>query len=565
MPSSRVTALSIAAFVAATVAFAAAVPVGGTAAHQDRSITGPAAQSDTGDSDLNLTIRSSARVEFEDLDSTSAVRERVTAGTLPVREQFTVGDPFVVEIAHADLAADLGDGNATTAFLDRFGTPAANLTFEGMTGPQRYSKWIDSFPNGTRAFVDAANGTTYVVVDTDRVTVTSSDAPGPGVDRNVSQPNPEYSPGLRQYDHFSAEVTLAGGSNLTAGDERVGATRDFDVLIRTAEIRYDDEQRERVYVAPGPNQAVRGGTNVPGGLDVTVVLRGQDDPKTAESESFVRRTTATVDDTGNFSATFDLSGVPAGTVANASVRFDGRGILNREDGDPPEPSTVVVAPISGSVTVRETERNASGSYDAVTVDAALSRGGFVVLHRGSATGPVAGVSGYLSPGSHEDVPVYVGRATRSSDPLVAVVHRDADHDKWFDTPSVDRPYDTSGDAVARTDFAPASPAEPIGTPTQTATRTVTPTATDGTPTRSPTATGPVTASETPIGASATESLRSVTETTEAGSPRAATPSAGRQPSPETTTEGAGSGFGVVATLAASVILALLTVRSAARP
>ncbi|MFC7194403.1 hypothetical protein ACFQL4_06600 [Halosimplex aquaticum] len=142
--------------------------------------------------------------------------------------------------------------------LDRFGTSAANLTFEGKTGPQRASKWIDPFPNGTRAFVDAANDTTYVVVDTDRVTVTYSDSPGPGVDRNVSQPIVEHPPDLEQYDHVRAHVTLTGGSNLTADDERVVATRDFVVRIRTAEIRYDDEQRERVYLDSAPNQTLRG-------------------------------------------------------------------------------------------------------------------------------------------------------------------------------------------------------------------------------------------------------------------------------------------------------------------
>lgn len=129
MPSTQATSASIAVLVAA-MAVVAVVSVGGaTATDPGRSTTDQAAQADAGDTDLNLTIRTGPRVEFEELHSASAVREHVAAGRLPVREQFTVGEPFVAEISHAGLAAELGDGNATAAFLDRFGTPAANLTF----------------------------------------------------------------------------------------------------------------------------------------------------------------------------------------------------------------------------------------------------------------------------------------------------------------------------------------------------------------------------------------------------------------------------------------------------
>ncbi|QLH83268.1 DUF7282 domain-containing protein [Halosimplex pelagicum] len=562
MPSTKATGFSIAVFVAAAMAVAA-VPAGGEATPvpappSDGAADRAVAQSD----DPNLTLRTGARVEFEALDSTTAVRRQVAAGRLPAEANFTVGDPFVVEIAHAGLADRLGDGNATAAFLDVFGTPAANLTFEDVShGPMRNPKWIDPYPNATRAFVDAGNDTTYVVVDTDRVEVTYAYSSGPQVDRNVSQPNPEYPPELVRYDEFRANVTLAGGSNLTAGDERVVATRDLGVRIRSAEIRYDDEQRERVYVDSAPNQTLRGVTNVRPGLDVTVVLRS--DLTSSDTDEWVaRRATATVAADGTFSAAFDLSGVSNGTVLNATVRFDDRNILDREGHDPPESTTVVVTAPTGNVEVRDTERNASGSYGAVTVDATLSRGGFVVLHRGSPTGPVAGVSGYLSSGSHEAVPVYVGYPTESADPLVAVVHRDRNQNRWFDNVSVDRPYATSGDAVAETGFAPPSPGTPrepasraTTTPTPTPPETTTPTTgAPGGTTESATADGAdtrtagSTTTETD-GSAATATGPTATETTGSGP---ATPAAEPEPSPGTTTTGTGPGFGSLAALVALV-------------
>ncbi|WP_415381524.1 BGTF surface domain-containing protein [Halosimplex sp. TS25] len=556
MPSTQTTGFSIAAITVAVVILAAAVPPGVAAAPEPDPPTEATADRTAVESDgLNLTFRTGARVEFGDLDSTGAVRRQVAAGRLPEEAIFPVGDPFVVEITHAGLAEELGDGNATTAFLDTFGTPAANLTFEGKTGPMRASKWIDPFPNGTRAFVDAANDTTYVVVDTDRVAVVYSDAPGPGVNRNVSQPIVDLPPSLVQSDHFRAKLTLAGGSNLTAGDERLVATRDFVVRIRTAEIRYDDELRERVYLDSAPNQTIRGVTNVRPGLNITVRLRS--DFTASDSDDWVaRQTTATVAEDGTFSAVFDLSDVSDGTVVDATVRFDERNILDREGYDSPESVTVVVTAPTGSVELRGTERNASGSYDAVTVDATLSRGGFVVLHRGTATGPIAGVSGHLSPGNHERIPVYVGYATESTDALVAVVHRDENQNGWFDNASVDRPYATSGDAVADTGFAPASPEPTIKTATPgTATDTPASTATatpatngTGTPTqaRVDTDTGAPMSPTADVSAGASGS----TTVSQSASPASATETETKG----TTTTGAGPGFGVVAALFAAIIV-----------
>jgi PGF-CTERM protein len=96
----------------------------------------------------------------------------------------------------------------------------------------------------------------------------------------------------------------------------------------------------------------------------------------------------------------------------------------------------------------------------------------VVLHRGSPTGPVAGVSAWVLPGRHHNLTVYVGTPTDDAGDLVAVAHRDGDLDREFASASADPPYATSGAAVARTDFAPrlspaSTPRSPSGTTTTT--------------------------------------------------------------------------------------------------
>ncbi|MFC7194402.1 BGTF surface domain-containing protein [Halosimplex aquaticum] len=294
-------------------------------------------------------------------------------------------------------------------------------------------------------------------------------------------------------------------------------------------------------------------TNVRPGLNVTVRLRS--DFTASDSDEWVaRRTTATVAEGGTFSAAFDLSDVSNGTVVDATVRLDDRNILDREGYDPPESATVVVTAPTGSIELRGTERNASGSYDAVTVDATLSRGGFVVLHRGSATGPIAGVSGNLSPGRHEEVPVYVGYATESSDALVAVVHRDGNQNRWFDNATVDRPYGTTGDAAAETGFAPPSPGSPRQ-PTQTNTPTPAETEVSTAVTATDTA-GGATESATVDETSAATDDSAVTETD--GSTAATTARAEQATSRETTTTTAGTGprFTALTMLLAGAFLTL---------
>lgn len=132
-------------------------------------------------------------------------------------------------------------------------------------------------------------------------------------------------------------------------------------------------------------------------------------------------------------------------------------------GHTPGPNAVEIAP-------------QTSDGDAVTVRAAdLSEGGFVAVHRisyvdGAFTESLVGVSGYLSPGLHEDVRVDLDSDLTSDATLVAVVNRDSDDDRQYDFVATDgaddRPYtntyseragnvsDEAGDVIG--DFAAVS-------------------------------------------------------------------------------------------------------------
>lgn len=398
---------------------------------------------ETASGPVNLTLLSGS--PRGPLDSPAAIRTAADTGGLGDADRVAVGDPLVLAIEHEGLADALGEGNVTAPFLDRLDGPALNVTID-QTNPDlhRPRKHLRLSPPATRVLGDLANETTYVVLDTARANVSTGRDPGTA-----------DAGSLEEGDVFRANVTLAG--NLSESDERVSADRDFAVHVREAPLTLDDEEFGRLYVEPAPNQSIRGRTNVRAGYDVTVLLRGHDDPDTTADESFVRRRTVAVkangtatDEANTFQTTVDLGDLPDGTTATVDVRFRGASLLA-------ENATLVATVPAATVQVRDHRRNASGQFDAVRVDATLSRGGFVLLHRGNETGPVAGVSPYLPAGEHENVTVYVGYPTDSTASLVAVAHRDRSHNHWFDGVAADPPYATDGGAVADTGFAPPGP------------------------------------------------------------------------------------------------------------
>lgn len=79
---------------------------------------------------------------------------------------------------------------------------------------------------------------------------------------------------------------------------------------------------DRLTVEPAAGQTIEGRTDLANGTTVSVRLRSS-----GENPFLVTRS-ATVDRSGTFSATFDLSGVPAGTTFRATVHHDGERLMN---------------------------------------------------------------------------------------------------------------------------------------------------------------------------------------------------------------------------------------------
>lgn len=443
------------------------VPVAGSGPVTD---TDPVAADHTVDPQVDaerLTVRSSPTAVWSQLDSVDAIRRAVSAGRLPTTDRVAVGDPLVLVIENGTLATALGDGNATSAFFERHNESAVVDIEQYNPSPMRAPKRVTLQPTTTRVVVDSETNTTFVVVDTGRLAVSRDD--GTVSDDAVLEDGDELG------------VRVVPSATMTAADDSLSPVTTFRIVERVAGVFVDDDRLNRLYRAPTDGQSVSGLTNLAVGSNVTVVVRG--DPETGPRESPIERVEATVvarpdadaDDRypTQFEARLDLSDVAPNTTTTVEVRFDDRRI-NRSA------PTMRVVGRNASLSVRETVSPVSADrYPAVQVDTSLSRGGFVVLHRGSPTGLVAGVSGYLPPGDHENVTVYVGTPTDASSELVAVVHRDAGYDHWFADAETDTPYATNGSAVARTGFAPTLPAT---TPAPTATSTPTPTATPtGTP------------------------------------------------------------------------------------
>lgn len=86
---------------------------------------------------------------------------------------------------------------------------------------------------------------------------------------------------------------------------------------------------------------------------------------------------------------------------------------------------------------------AASTGDTLTVDSvSLSDGGYVAVYDGSANGTTLGRSGYLPPGTHEDVVVPLDRSITRDRSVVVVPHRETTGNRTFDYPGP--PYEPGG-------------------------------------------------------------------------------------------------------------------------
>lgn len=469
--------------VVATVVLAGAVPV--QAAFVDggavSTLSSPDTRVDTRASVANesMTVRvlSGPRIDWDALDTKGAIRTAMASGRLNRMDAVAVGDPLVLAIEHATLSESLADGNATDEFFARVSGNHTSLRIEQTNPtPERHPKHVLLARNATTVVADPANDTTFVVVDTGRSPVYFGDP---------SRSDHAERTELRQEDHFVANLTLGPGSNLTTANRTVATEAEFSIRVREARLSVDDDLAERIYVDPAPDQRIAGSTNVRAGRNVTVVVRWGGPNAT---EDAIRRTVpvrAGEDGENRFSAAFDFGDVAENATASVDALFDGRSLVH-------SPANLVVVTLEASVHVRAVRPDAAGPYARVETDANLSRGGFVALHRDNATGQVVGISRYLGVGRHRNVSVYAGYPVAESGRLVAVAHRDPNHNHWFDGAS-DAPYATSGGATAATDYVltpqEAVQATPTTLPSASSTPPSPPSATTTRPTTSTDAPG----------------------------------------------------------------------------
>lgn len=79
---------------------------------------------------------------------------------------------------------------------------------------------------------------------------------------------------------------------------------------------------DQLTLEPAEGQTIRGQTDLDAGTELAVRLRSTGD------SPFLKSRSATVDDSGAFEATFDLSGVDGGTSFQAVVYRNGSRVMN---------------------------------------------------------------------------------------------------------------------------------------------------------------------------------------------------------------------------------------------
>lgn len=384
----------------------------------------------------------------DDLTSPTAIEQHRRNGSIS-NDSLLLDNLLVIRLQASGLegvlAAQEGT-NATDRFVGMVESEQPNLTIV-QTNPTPELPPKVLLLNDTRAvdFVpDASNDTYYLVVDVARVRVD----PGAYGSRQPS----EHWLQLDEGEEFQALFTYNGTPSPWNADERpdVVASRRFELAQRQAKIEIPSEYGPW-FVRPEPGQVIEGYTNLNPDERMTLLVH-------APNGTFHREKKVVASDDGDFRTSMNLSGVPDGTTLQVDVRYDDRSLLF-------EPAHAVVDRPDAAVEIVGYDVN--GSYYGVDVNATVSRGGFVVLHRGSVDGPVLDVSQYLSPGTHSWKTVSLSDPPEGNATIVAVVHRDANGDRSFDGES-DSPYEVNGTRLtdSRTiDFPEWETATPTPSPT----------------------------------------------------------------------------------------------------
>lgn len=279
--------------------------------------------------------------------------------------------------------------------------------------------------------IDEANNTFYAVIDSSNNAASEAFA------------------GMAKDQKYEATLVLNETSpyvkDSTTAEDKEEISTTFETQERKIEID-NLNASDALNVNPQDNVSVSGTTNLADGTNFTVTVR-------SGGNYLLQNTDVPVED-GAWSTEFDFSD-KAGTDFTITVK-DSSASRQR--------SGMVFEAASSSVTFNDQE--SPGGASVVVKSATMSRGGFIAIHSGSASGPIIGSSKFLSAGTHTNVRIALDETLNESTTLVAMTHLDEDGSETFNA-MTDGAYKVNGSAV--TDSASVSPAE-----AQTVTRTVQP-------------------------------------------------------------------------------------------
>ncbi len=414
------------------------------------------------DRNATATVLTAAGERFANLTSLAEVSAARRSGALARPPAVTLGDGRVRAVVPGDLVVfEVHAPGLAGAFATAEG-PNETARFRAVLGRAFRLRLVEhratiqvhedaavaGLGNATRRRVvaDPANDTYYALVDTGAPVSTNPD-------------NDAFTEDGEAYVVVASYPPFAE-SRYDARDKGSAVVQFVQPPVSVA-----------VSTPTGPNGTVTvaGTAGVPLGSEVVVRLRG-------DSTSLPVERRARVEADGRFEATFRLPSLSANASFDAVVRHDGEPVVD-------VPAT---APPAATLDLEDAVSSEQGIRRPLVDSVEATHGGFVVVRRGSADGPVVGVTGLLAPGEHHDVHLATVEPVVGNATLVGVVHRDVDADGAFD-PAIDAPY-PGADPVDRASFVDfdATP-----TPTATATPTL--------PTPSPTPTATPTRTETPPG------------------------------------------------------------------
>ena len=393
--------------------------------------TGSTATASSDSSDENLSISTwtapaSANGGFQTSDD---IREAIASGRLTPDhaganryddDSVAIGDALVHRIQLNGSASDLLDrlddqnqGSPTENFraLVQQDENGIDFRYIGPTAcPPRLALNASIANDSFRVVPDREHETLYLVVDVEELRFELGSS-GPVADK-------------WNWGHHSLSLTLRESSGLVA--ENTTIEDHYEVDRRRVE--FETEHDSLVRFNSEPNQTVAGSASMAPGTTFRIELVPLGNPNATAAHT----ANATLDQNGEFDATFDLSGVPAGTLYAIQIP-------TTPHDDPPR-RLVAVGNASGA-SLGTTDHESIGTV-LYANGVITTHGGFLVARNGTTT---VAVSEYFGPGYASPQPHYDPLLWQNETLTVSVYH-DTNGDGAFD-PAIDEPYRRGGEPV----------------------------------------------------------------------------------------------------------------------